>query len=308
MTIQELLDAYAVSGERTSEVRAMLVSCEQRTAKSGSVYDVVRLSDQTAAIQARDFRRCVRAVGSPQFLLVTLKIEDFRGSASAVVESAQPLDEPGLDPEDFSTYDRAANQRHRARLRDLIDSMDETSPYRALTETCLHGEDFEAFCSWTAAVSNHHSGRGGLLEHSLEVLHYAQVLAEADQDPYDADLLVAGALLHDIGKLDEYVAPPGTQISQGGQLAYHLAYGAMRVGMAAQRARDLGHDVPDLAIYRLVHIIEQSHGAYRLDQSRGPVGKEARVIAIADDYSAKRVQDERERALLADIRESPTGT
>lgn len=298
-SLQELLDAHRAGGGVTvpGVVRAVVAARETRPMKGERTYEELTFQDFSAVLKAKDFRSLSAQVTDP-CVQVTLEIETYKDEPAAVVSAIIGL--PDLDPLTLTIPDLERHAENERRLAQAINSLDADGPYRALVEAAMQA-DGERFRVWTAATKHHHNFTGGLLEHTLEVLTYATGIAALDADPYDRELLVAGCLLHDLGKLDEYAPPPALGRSPGGELAYHLAYGSMRLGMAAQAARAAGGDIPDHVLWKLVHLIEQSHGAYRLDRAREPVGKEALCLSSADLHSARRAVRDRERRVLDEL-------
>jgi 3'-5' exoribonuclease len=137
-----------------------------------------------------------------------------------------------------------------------------------------------------AAQRNHHAYLGGLLEHSLSVAGICSRLAEhyAEQgQPLDRDLLVAGALLHDIGKLVELKPPPASGYTTEGRLLGHILVGLREV-------REAAASVPDLPAERLLlleHLIASHQGKPEWDSPREPQTLEAMVLHYADDLDSK---------------------
>ncbi len=134
---------------------------------------------------------------------------------------------------------------------------------------------------WPAARQVHHAYRAGLLEHLLKIMEVATLLAER----YGArrDLLVAGALLHDIGKLRELNYEIAVDYSVEGNLVGHIVIG---VGMLRDAIRLMPDFPPDLAI-ELEHLILSHHGARELGSPVLPMTVEAMILAAVDDLDAK---------------------
>jgi 3'-5' exoribonuclease len=134
---------------------------------------------------------------------------------------------------------------------------------------------------WPAAQHVHHAYRSGLLEHILKISEVAVFLAQA----YGArsDLVVAGAILHDIGKLEELSYGVITEYSVEGNLVGHIAIG---VGMLRDAARDLPDFPHDLQI-ELEHLILSHHGAKELGSPVEPMTVEAFILAAADELDAR---------------------
>jgi 3'-5' exoribonuclease len=133
---------------------------------------------------------------------------------------------------------------------------------------------------WPAARQVHHAYRSGLLEHVLTIMGVVVFLAEA----YGArrDLLIAGALLHDIGKLDELSYGTAIEYSTSGNLIGHIAIG---LGMLRDGIRELPGFPPDLQV-ELEHLLLSHHGAKALGSPVEPMTVEAFILAAADDLDA----------------------
>jgi len=134
---------------------------------------------------------------------------------------------------------------------------------------------------WPAAVTVHHDYRSGLLEHVLKIVDV--VSAQADAYRANRDLLVAGAILHDIGKLEELSYSLGTAYTTEGNLVGHIAIGAGIV-------RDLAREIPEFPadlLMQLEHLILSHHGSRENGSPVEPMTVEAFILAAADDLDSK---------------------
>lgn len=296
-SLQEILAGFQPGTKTTVYARVMLHRHDPKQMKSGAPWEILVLGDATATCDVKDFDCLAQGAGHPRFLVAKLDLEDYKGSASLILRGLRPMDEADVRIEDFVRIDREMVARCRAQFDAELDAM-RPGPYRDLVAAMFDDTVRDKFFFWPAASKNHHNYAGGLAEHTLEVLRYARAVAQADDLAYDPDLLTAGCLIHDIGKLDEYAAPPVLARSTAGELAYHLAFGHMRLGAVAERLRLSGVRIPDAAIFKLMHLIEQSHGAHRLDQARMPLLKEARCLAAADQMSASSAPSDRLAAAM----------
>lgn len=156
-------------------------------------------------------------------------------------------------------------------------------PLQAVIYAALDPE-LPRFETWPAAQEIHHAWLGGLLEHSLEVARIALAVAAVVSN-LDRDLLIAGALLHDVGKLDAYEVDASFRASDAGRLLGHVLAGFHRVQIACQRA-----DLPNDESLRLLHIIASHHGQLSYGAAREPMIPEAIVIHYADELSAQLMQ------------------
>lgn len=139
---------------------------------------------------------------------------------------------------------------------------------------------WDKFKSWPAAVTLHHAYTGGLLEHSVSVAigardmakHYAEFLV-----PVNIDIVIAGALLHDIGKLDAYTMNPAPQVTVAGSAVEHIALGYALFTKFAE-AENLPRDIA----LALGHIITSHHGKREYGSPVLPETPEAFIVSAAD--------------------------
>ena len=139
----------------------------------------------------------------------------------------------------------------------------------------------ERLRTWPAAMLVHHAYRGGLLEHILQIARVVGALAEIYGA--DADLLVAGAVLHDIGKLRELEYAGVPSYSREGNLIGHIPLGLMMVREASAGIADL----PEDRRMEIEHLVASHHGSKELGSPVEPMTVEAFIMAMADDLDAK---------------------
>jgi 3'-5' exoribonuclease len=134
---------------------------------------------------------------------------------------------------------------------------------------------------WPAARQVHHAYRSGLLEHILKLIEVGSFLSAC----YGArrDLVVAGAILHDLGKLEELSYEFAADYTVAGNLVGHIAIG---LGMLRDGLRGLPDFPPGLAL-ELEHLVLSHHGAKELGSPVEPMTIEAFILATVDDLDAK---------------------
>ena len=165
-----------------------------------------------------------------------------------------------------------------AEIRSMVQSL-EDADYRRVCETMLerHGE---AFRSIPAAKTVHHSFLNGLLMHTSNMLRMASLLAELYSDIVDRSLLLAGTLLHDFAKEEEFVFSElglSTGYTVKGQLLGHLVMGAQEV---AKVAAELG--VPEEKSLLLQHMLLSHHGEPEFGAAVVPMCAEAELLSKID--------------------------
>jgi 3'-5' exoribonuclease len=134
---------------------------------------------------------------------------------------------------------------------------------------------------WPAALTVHHAYRGGLLEHILQIAGVVESLGRAYEA--DSDMLVAGAMLHDIGKLRELDYDSVPAYSREGNLVGHIGIGLMMVREAAAGISGLS----DERRLEIEHLVASHHGSRELGSPVEPMTLEAFILAMADDLDAK---------------------
>lgn len=140
----------------------------------------------------------------------------------------------------------------------------------------------EQFRRAPAAKAHHQAYLGGLLEHTLNVVKLAEQIAAA-YEGVDRDLLLTGALLHDIGKIYEYRYDVFIDYTDAGRLLGHIVIGA---GLVQERLRDLP-DFPETLKLKVLHMIVSHHGRYEWQSPKRPKFLEAAILHQADYLDAE---------------------
>lgn len=171
------------------------------------------------------------------------------------------------------------HQEYENKLQKLIKGV-MTPGIRLLLENIFSGSLYDKFLINPAGMRLHHAYIGGLLQHSVDVAGIAQALAESIGG-VDKDLIVAGALLHDIGKLREISSDIGFPYTMEGRLLGHVAMSAVMVQEAAAKAKVTG---PKLQ--QLLHIVLSHHGEQEKGSPVACATKESFIVHYADEIDA----------------------
>jgi 3'-5' exoribonuclease len=165
---------------------------------------------------------------------------------------------------------------------------------RGLVETCLVGAERDRFALMPAAVRHHGAAVGGLLAHTVRVARIALALTEIVGAGVDRDVVLAAALLHDLGKLDELVSEPGAGVTPAGTLVGHVGLGLLRVAAAAERVSGL---TPERR-QAVLHAVLAAHGRVEHGAPVVPATVEALIVHLADlaEATLAAAQEATERA------------
>ncbi|MED5579605.1 MAG: HD domain-containing protein [Nitrospinota bacterium] len=135
--------------------------------------------------------------------------------------------------------------------------------------------------AWPAASKMHHAYFGGLLEHTLSVTKTCIYFAKKYR--VSRDLIVSGAILHDIGKLEELSRASGGEYTKKGRLVGHIVLGRDIVRKFASKIPDFPEDF----LLELEHLILSHQGQPEWGTVKVPMSKEALLLHYADDTDAK---------------------
>jgi 3'-5' exoribonuclease len=257
----------------------LLAALTESTDRNGNNYLKLTLRDKTGDIDARYWR--VPAGIADQLtagsgVSVSGQVNEFRGKKQINVTHILNCDLDNL--QDFVPAARRPQQEMFDELQRLISSI--KNPYlKQLIKAVLADTDFQKrFQLATAAKTYHHACIGGLLEHSLDVVHQVVVIAKR-YTQIDRDLVATVALLHDIGKVDSYLFRGDFDMTDEGKLLGHIYMGAARV----ERAIDTIEDFPRELRLRVLHAILAHHGEKEKGSPVIPCTPEAIVLHYADN-------------------------
>ena len=221
-------------GQRFSGVYAC-VRKDRLSARNGSIYLSLELRDRTGSIAARGFREVDRLAGRferGEAIRVSGRVERFRGELVAEVADIQPVDEAEVNPTEFLP----AAYRNAEELEGFLEHLTREVHDRALSqvvERVLFEEPVAAgFRRAPCTRAGHHAYVGGLLEHTVAVGTLVPEICQL-HPRLDSDLLMAAALLHDVGKSREFTYGAEFGTTEEGRLIGHLTLGAEIVGSAA---------------------------------------------------------------------------
>ena len=155
-----------------------------------------------------------------------------------------------------------------------------TPTLRRLLETMFSGNLYDAFVHNPAGMKLHHAYIGGLLQHSIDVTDLAVAMADRIEG-VDKDLVIAGALLHDIGKVKEISSEIGFPYTNAGRFMGHIAMTSMMVQEAAIKL-----NIPAQRLEQLQHILLSHHGENEKGSPVACATREVFIVHYADEINA----------------------
>ncbi|HIG99779.1 MAG TPA: HD domain-containing protein, partial [Thermoplasmata archaeon] len=158
----------------------------------------------------------------------------------------------------------------------------QNEPLKKLVASFFNDAEFvKMYMHSPSAISRHHNYVGGNLEHTVGVVRLCQNISEM-YPSVNKDLLLCGALLHDIGKLKEYSYGAAIDVSDEGNFIGHIVIGEQWIREKIQELRSSGDEFPKVLEHQLIHIILSHHGKYEWGSPKLPKLLQACIVHQAD--------------------------
>jgi putative nucleotidyltransferase with HDIG domain len=218
----------------------------------------VILSDRTGQVKGvvwDQVERIVAAVSEGDFVHVRAQVSEYRGSLQLVVKDMARVPAEQVDAEDFLAATTRDVTKMLDRLKEMTGRM-QTPHLKALFEAFWADDAFvAAYVRAPAAKLMHHAYIGGLLEHTLSMAVLSEMIA-GHYSGVDRDLLLAGVILHDVGKTRELEYTRRIDYTDEGRLLSHIIIG---LSMLDEKLKQVP-DFPDVQAQLLKHMIVSHHG------------------------------------------------
>lgn len=267
---------------------------EIRQKRTGEPYLSMILADRTGEIDARMWDNVPEAMDTfdrDDFVKVKGLFQLFNNRPQFTVHKIRPVQDHEVDFSDFFPASARDPEEMFGELRTIVSGLSNVH-IRALLNAFLDDPELAVrYKVAPAAKSIHHAFRSGLLEHVLSLCGLAKVTA-AHYSYVDIDLLIAGVVLHDIGKIHELSYERGFSYTPEGQLLGHIA---IAIRMMADKLRAFPQFPVELRNL-LEHMILSHHGRLEFGSPKTPVFPEALLLHYLDDMDSKM---ECMRALIA---------
>ena len=272
-------------GERINEIFLCKVKQSALT-KAGKPYDNVVLQDKTGTLDAKIWEPGsvgIEEFDSLDYIAVMGDITSFQGNLQLNIKRVRKVQEGEYDPKDYLPVSKRDIDEMYAELTALIASVQNPYLKKLLNSFFIEDKDFEKrFKFHSAAKTVHHGFVGGLLEHTLGVAKNCDYFAKV-YPILNRDLIIAAAIFHDVGKLEELSTFPENDYTDEGQLLGHIMIGAEWV---SEHMR-LIPDFPRKLGNELKHCILAHHGELEYGSPKKPALIEAVALNFADNVDAK---------------------
>lgn len=252
--------------------------------KNGKDYLTVKLQDETGTIEGKIWaiHPGIEAFQVDDVVQVEAEVVLYQENLQANIGKIKRAEEGTYDLNTLLPRTPKDVKVLEAKLFAMIDEVQDTG-IKKLLETLFYDETiYKYFMMGAAAKSVHHAYLGGLLEHTVTVAEVGKFLASC-YEPVNLDLVIAGCLLHDIGKLYELSAFPKNDYTDEGQLLGHIMLGVEKVNEAKYNIPELSNE----ALLLIKHTILAHHGEYEYGSPKRPKCIEAMIVHLADYSDSK---------------------
>jgi len=262
--------------------------CKQKNSlksRAGKTYLSLRLQDKTGIIDAKvwELSNDIQSFEENDYIKVDGVITTFQNDLQMKVTKIRKSQEGEYDPADYVPRTDKDVDKLYSDLLGYIKSINNSHIKRLLESILIEDPVISAeLKTHSAAKQMHHSYMGGLLEHLVSVAHICEFLS--GKYPFvDRDMLIAGALLHDVGKIMELSPFPLNDYTDEGELIGHIVMGSELIGRHVANIEGFPRQLESL----LKHMLISHHGVYEFGSPKLPRTIEAYLLHMADDLDAK---------------------
>lgn len=265
---------YLCKGKRSAETR------------NGKPYDNLLLQDKTGTLDGKIWDPNSQGIADydeKDFIEVVGDVITYNNNLQLNIKQLRIASEGDYNPADYMPTSEKSVDMMYEELLTYIRGISNEYLRRAVEYYFVNDEAFiKKFKGHSAAKTVHHGFAGGLLEHTLSVVHLCEYFAGA-YDIINKDLLIASAVCHDIGKTKELSSFPDNDYTDEGQLIGHIVIG---VEMLSDAIRTIP-DFPEVLANEWKHCIIAHHGELELGSPKKPALAEAMALNLADNADAK---------------------
>ncbi len=259
--------------------------------KQGKPYLIVLLSDKTGDVEARLWENVEHF--SRKFDLHDIVVVDgwtqlYQGKLQIKLVKIYKNEEEEENIEDYFPAGKKDKEDVRREIVNILKAHIKDKFLWQLIRSFIEDASFmEKFLSMPAAKSLHHAYLGGLAEHTLSVMKVVVKLSEHYRGIYGSrfnpEVAIAGAFLHDVGKVAELSSEKNFSYTDEGRLIGHIVLG---MGIVDEKIKRID-SFPVLLRLHLLHIIVSHHGSFEFGSPKRPKTLEALLVHFADNLDSK---------------------
>jgi 3'-5' exoribonuclease len=259
-------------------------SRELRQRRGGGPYLAATLADRTgqvAALAWENAEELFKLMKPGSVIRIRGQVQRYNQRLQVVIRQAKALDPTQVDERLFIRSSAVDPELLWNRLMALVEKVGDERLRQLLFRIFSDPEVAGRFKVAPAARSMHHAYRSGLMEHTVSMTTAARSLAEHYR--LNRDLVTAGCLLHDLGKIWELEPGPSIEYTDDGRLLGHLPMEVLYVDRQIAQLDGF----PAETRRQLLHILLSHHGEYAYGSPRRPKTPEAQLVHMVDNLDAR---------------------
>ncbi len=252
----------------------------------GREFLIMTLCDKSGCFRVLDYYSAKRdnaLIKIGDIIKIKGTIESYQGNFQIVLPKDQQIEVLKKEDYDIKVFISETDKDIAVLKEELLKLIKtiKNDNYKNLLNKIFNPRFLERFLKAPAAIHVHHAYIGGLIEHTLEVAKLCDSSCSVYKN-LNRDLVVTGALLHDIGKVEEFLINDGIEKSDSGEFLGHIFIGAEIVKRVGEEIK-----MDKIELDKIVHIILSHHGEIEWGSPVTPRTKEAQIVFAMDNLSAK---------------------
>lgn len=260
-----------------------------RSTTKGDLYIAMHICDRSGQLNGRMWQATevvYNSLPKPGFVHIHGRSELYQNNLQIIVNNVGVVDASKVALENFLARTSKNTGQMMEEVKEIVGRVKNPQLKALVGEFLADADLMEKFCTAPAAVKLHHGYLGGLLEHTHNVLRVAAAILPFYPD-IQADLVLAGIFLHDMGKTEELSYEMAFSYTDSGQLIGHIAKTLLMVHRKADALAKKGTKIDETIMDTLGHIILSHHGRYEFGSPKLPATAEAFMVNYIDDLDAK---------------------
>jgi len=249
-----------------------------RTTRAGKYYLDITLEDKTGEISGKIWENAKKInsyLREGELIFIEAQVEIYKEKKQLNISKARKIFEQEISPFKIIPSAKEDIDKMWSKLNKIVKEKIK-NPFMVKLIKGIFSKYEKKFKKWPGARKVHHSYIGGLLEHTLSVLEICLFLS--NKYSLNADILLTGAILHDIGKIKEIDSSVNKAETEEGFLLGHILIGIDII--RSEAAKIIGF--PKKILRELIHLIASHHGNYEFGAIREPLTREALMLHFAD--------------------------
>jgi len=260
----------------------LVVNANKGVTNNGLAYMNVTLQDKTGTIEAKkwDINEVDAALlNIGNVVLIDGDVLNYRDNLQVKIRAVSKVNDDEFDATRFTMASPIPLEELEKRLDSYVNSLKDKD-IALLTKTLI-GKYYKSYITYPAAVRNHHEFASGLLHHTVSMADLGEAIANL-YPSVDRDMLIAGILLHDLGKTLELSGPIIPKYTLEGKLIGHISITHAEIQKSIEALK-----IKSETATLLSHMVLSHHGKYEYGSPVLPLTREAYLLSVIDDLDAK---------------------